>query len=235
MLTELHTSNEDLNCELTPGEVQVAINKAKVGKAVGIENLPNEVLKLPVICHVLYCLFKKCFESGQIPSVWLRSIINPIPKAQSDDPRVPLNFRGISLLSTVYKLYSSILNARLLSYLEKRHLLVDEQNGFRKERACIDHIHTLCAIIRTRIYQKKPTFACFIDFSKAFDFVNRDLLLYRLLEYGVNGNFYKSLQSLYNDPVACIRVNEFLTDWCSNSYWSKTRRSVIPNLICSLY
>lgn len=136
--------------------------------------------------------------------MWLRSIINPIPKSQIDDPRVPLNYRRISLFSTVYKLYSSILSDRLMSYLEKRHLLVDEQNGFHKDRACIGHLYSLCTIIRSRLDEKKPTFACFIDFKKAFDLVNRDLLWCRLLEYEVNGKFYRSLQSLYSSSRACV-------------------------------
>lgn len=61
------------------------------------------------------------------------SIIKPIPKSAKNDPRIPLNYRGISLLSTVYKRYSNILNARLTEYLESIEYLVDEQNGLRKK------------------------------------------------------------------------------------------------------
>ena len=228
MASETELGNTDLNTELTIAEVQLAINRAKTGKATGIENLPNEVLKSPMLSHTLFSLFKKCFETGKIPSMWLRSIINPILK--SDDPRVPLNYRGISLLSTIYKLYSSILNDRLMFHLEKRHLLVDEQNGFRKDRACIDHLYSLCTIIRTRLGENKTTFACFIDFKKAFDFVNRDLLWSRLLEYGVNGKFYKSIQSLYSAPVACVKINEVCTDWFPTPLGVKQGDNLSPTL-----
>ena len=61
--------------------------------------------------------------------------------------------------------------------------------------------------------QNKSSFACYIDFQKAFDFVNRDLLAYRLLEEGICGKFYRALQSLYKDPQACVRVNEYYSGW----------------------
>ncbi len=74
------------------------------------------------------------------------------------------------------------------------------------------------------------TFACFIDFRKAFDFVNRDLLWYQLLEYEVNGKFYKSLQSLYNAPLACVRINEFLTEWFPMPLGVKQGDNLSPTL-----
>ena len=77
----------------------------------------------------------------------LKAIIKPIPKNAQNDPRVPLNYRGVSLLSTVSKLFSGILNNRLVAFLDSENLLVDEQNGFRKSRACIDHIFILTTIM----------------------------------------------------------------------------------------
>ena len=96
----------------------------------------------------------------------------PLPKDLNKDKRIPLNYRGIHLLSVVSKLYSSILNERLLTYLDTENMLVDEQNGFRPNRSCQDHVYTACTVIQNR---KKHTF---IDLQKAFDFVDRDALLY---------------------------------------------------------
>lgn len=119
-------------------------------------------------------------------------------------------------MSTVYKLYSSLLNERLMTFLEKQHVLVEEQNGFRKARACIDHMCTVCRIVRNRFQNNKSTFACYIDFQKAFDYVNRDLLKYRLIKTGLNGKLYQAICPLYRAPVACVRVNDLLTNWFPN-------------------
>ena len=91
----------------------------------------------------------------------------------------------------VAKIYSSILTRRLQSYLEKNNLLVEEQNGFRASRSCTDHIFVLCTILRNRKVLGMDTFLAFIDFKKAFDSVDRTMLLYKLSKIGINGNFFE--------------------------------------------
>ena len=59
-----------------------------------------------------------------------------------------------------------------------------------------------------------PTFTIFIDFSKAFDLIDRNLMLYKLLINGVDGNFYKAIKSLYRPTgtISKLRINSHLTD-----------------------
>ncbi|XP_049903768.1 uncharacterized protein LOC126392428 [Epinephelus moara] len=138
MNNAMHCSDHILNDDITLEEVQKVADKAKLNKAVGVDEIPNEALKAPSMLRTLHGLFQKCFQDGIIPSVWNKSRIKPTPKSAKADPRVPLNYRGISLISTVYKLYSGLLNNRLNDFLESRGVMVDEQNGFRENRACID-------------------------------------------------------------------------------------------------
>ena len=72
-------------------------------------------------------------------------------------------------MSTVAKLFTSIINSRLNKFCEDNDMINDEQNGFRKLRSCIDHIYVLTSIIKNRLLQKKSTFVSFVDFSKAFE------------------------------------------------------------------
>ena len=58
--------------------------------------------------------------------------------------------------------------------------VTDEQNGFRKKRSCGEHLFTLPNIIRNRLFNKQDTFVAFIDLEKAFDLVDRTLLLFSL-------------------------------------------------------
>ena len=105
----------------------------------------------------------------------------------SQDARNLLNYRGISLLSVPYKIYADILNQRLMKWLDENRLLVEQQNSFRKKRNCIEHIiYSLYTIINNRKLSRHSTFACFIDYKKAFDTVNRDMLWYKLMCIGVN-------------------------------------------------
>ena len=175
-----HKSNSMLNREIDYDEVLKCARKLKVQKAVGIDSIPNELLKQSGVHILLYKLFD-LFKCGIMPTMWLKGIITPIPKGAGKDPYVPLNFRGITLLSCVVKVYTSMLNNRILAYCDTLHLLVDEQNGFRKKRACIDHIFTLSSVIKNRLNEKLSTFCAFIDMQKAFHCIDRDLLLYSLL------------------------------------------------------
>ena len=140
-------------------------------------------------------------------------MISPIPKDSTKDKRIPLNYRGISLLSVVSKLYSAVLNNRFLNYLEDESLLAEEQNGFSRKRSCEDHVYSACTLIRNRLLQKKDTFGVFIDFQKAFDYVDRNVLLYKFLSNGIDGKFYNSVKSILSDTSACVKLNGRLTDW----------------------
>ena len=103
-------------------------------------------------------------------------------------------------------MYSAVLNNRFLNYLEDENLLAEEQNGFRRKRSCEDHVYSACTLIRNRLLQKKDTSVVFIDFQKAFDYVDRNVLLYKLLSNGIDGKFYNSLKAILSDTSACVKL-----------------------------
>lgn len=73
-------------------------------------------------------------------------------------------------------MFCHILNERLNLWEENNHVLNDAQNGFRKGRSTVDHLSTLTSIIETRKLKRQSTFAAFIDFKKAYDGINRNIL-----------------------------------------------------------
>ncbi len=77
-------------------------------------------------------------------------IIKPIPKGSTTDPRLPSHYRGIALLSTSYKIYTSVINNRIVSYMEDNGLYDEEQNGFRKAGSCYEHIFSVTSIRRNQ-------------------------------------------------------------------------------------
>ena len=200
--------NDILNGNITLEEVNMAIKAAKNGKAVGIDNIPNEILKCKTINIVLQKLFVK----------------------PGKDPRIPTNCRGISLISTVSKVFSSILNTRLTKIVDSNNVLCEEQNGFRKMRSCIEHIYTLSTIIKMKRKINKSVFVCFIDFSKAFDSVNRDLLWFCLLNYGIDGKFLQILKAMYKNVELCIKLHDHLTNWFGSSVGVRQGDALSPML-----
>ena len=108
----LYETNESLNSNISLEEIAFIIQKCKSGSACGIDNLPYDVLKNPPVIAVLQQLFQLVFDTSIIPSIWRKAIIYPIFKDPQSDKRIPMNYRGISLLSCVSKLYTAFLNKR---------------------------------------------------------------------------------------------------------------------------
>lgn len=218
MLQDNHQSNGQLNTSISFDEVERQINKAKFHKATGCDNIPNEVLKSDDVKIMLYKLFVFCFENSKVPVEWMKAIINPIPKGSDKNPYLPLSYRGISLLSCIGKIYTGILNSRITKYLEDLDIFVDEQNGFRANRSCEDHVFVLTSIIQSRLCDKKDTFTAFIDFSKAFDSIDRDLLLFKLMRYNIDGKIYFAIKKLFENNINCIRLGNHYTSWFNSSF-----------------
>ena len=194
-------------------EVKNAVAHAKKGKACGTDEIPYEVLNNNISIAFIHALLNVCFNSGTVPSEWGRGIINPIPKSSTADMRDPLSYRGITLANTMYKLYSFIINDRLSKWVESNDKIVDEQNGFRKKRSTIDHLSSLTGLIDTRKKLKQSTFCAFIDFKKAYDSIDRDILWKKLEHIGLSGYILNAVKSLYSSVSSCVRINGSCTDW----------------------
>ena len=227
--------NNSLNSCPSENELRRLIRKLKNRKSVGPDCIPNEIIKSGKIDGFLLKLFRTCFNNGIAPSIWSKSIIVPIPKNALSDPCVPLNYRGISLLSCIYKLYTSLLNERLVKHTDANNLIADEQNGFRKDRSCLDHIFSLTSIIRNRKSKNLDTFCAFIDYQKAFDWVNKDMLLFKLLKFfKLRGKIYDAIKCLLMNSVAKVRINQMYTDWFSISSGVRQGDTLSPTLF-SMY
>ena len=210
-----HNEDEEviLNKPIDRGEVTKALKRAKNGKAHGFDAIPVEVVRNDKAIDFLTVLFNRCFQEGKVPAIWNKGVINPIPKDHSKDNRDPLNYRGITLASSVYKLYCSVLNQRITDWAEKNKKFYDAQNGFRKDRSCQDHLSTVTSLVHTRKLKRQQTFIAFIDFSKAYDGINRSKLFQVLQAQGLKGKILRSLQSLYHNYECCVRVNGVHSEW----------------------
>ena len=145
------------------------------------------------------------------PSIWKRSIVEPIPKGRMKGACDTSNFRGISLASLVGKIMCMILNNWLADFLEAKELLADEQGGFHRGRGCRDQILSLLLIGQSMVAKKSSGMvAAFIDFRKAYDRVDRMKLWDCLGQYGIGGHFLMFLKGLYNGSMSQVRINNRL-------------------------
>ena len=124
-------------------------------------------------------------NSGIFPESWAKGLIVPVYKNKGDRSD-PNNYRGITLISCVCKMFTSLISCRISKYVENFQILGNEQAGFRKKFSTVDHVfllHTLI-MIDSKVLKKK-LFCCFVDYKKAFDSVARVHLWSKLLSYDI--------------------------------------------------
>jgi hypothetical protein len=198
-----------LNGPLSLDEVTEALDSLPNFKAIGADGLSNEALKA-LGPEVIFGAFSMLWEKEESPESWALAMIHPLKKA--GDPTDLGNSRGISLVSCLCKLFESVLNRRLATFLSGEKKISPEQGGFRAHHECIEHAVILSEVLRRRVAEKKSTFVGFIDFAKAFDTVWRDALFLKLSRSGVQGRMLRMIRALYRRTEATVRVNGQFTN-----------------------
>jgi len=211
-LQDLNRS-EYLGCEaVRKEEVVDALGKLKNGKASGVDEVTAEMLKIgdEYVEEWVWKLCAKAFECGRVPEDWKNAVIVPLYKGKGERSECK-NYRGISLLSVVGKVYARVLMERVRRITEG--LMDDEQGGFRKGRGCVDQIFAVKQVCEKVLEKGKNVYLGFMDLEKAYDRVNREALWQVLRMYGVRGKLLNGIKSMYEESKACVRVKGQLSAW----------------------
>ena len=206
------TESGPLDDPITEAEVATAVASTKLHKA-GVRGDPlvNEFLKYggAPVCTALAALFNLAFKSAKVPEQWRAGEIIALPK-KGDHTR-PENHRGITIMSHVGKVYTKVLDARVMSFLEDRGLLHESQCGFRPRRSCVDHSFAISQTIQGRLRQGETTYGFFIDSAKAYDTVWRDGLFYKAWRMGISGNIWRVIRGLMAQTKLRVRIGSTLS------------------------
>ena len=211
-----------LNEPIELDEMAVVFNKLKRGKAAGPDGIRAEFLKdavvrefededgsHPVFRNVLlepvHAVINAFFESGDPPVSWSEAAISAVFK--KGDPTCKDNYGGIAVGNVFGKVFSMVLEQRLSKWSEEHGHRAQAQAGFRKGMRTTDQLFILRHVIDKYRLQKKPLFCCFVDFKKAYDSVDRRLLLQRLASLGIWGTMLTSIAAMYrNVPSLFLRI-----------------------------
>ena len=170
-----------------------------------------EMLKVGgvLVEEMLFKFFGRVWREGEVPKDWERGIVMPLFKKGD---RMDLdNYRGITLMDVVGKVFSGILRDRLERFYEGK--IVEEQAGFRKGRGCADQGYTLAQVVLKRLNVQKNTFLCFVDLKKAYDSVWREGLFVRMVEDGVPSKLLNLVKRWYKNIDVRVRINDVDSEW----------------------
>ena len=143
-----------------------------------------------------------------MPKDWRNALIVPVPK--KDDLQYCDNWRGISLLDVVGKLFARIVQDCLQVIAEK--LFPDSQYDFRKDQGCVNMIFAARQLLEKTREHGDSLFIMFIDLKKAYNSVPRDVLWAVLVKCGMLARMLSIIKSFHEDTEGIVRVGDAVID-----------------------
>ena len=178
--------------------------KMKPFKAAGPNNLPGEmfIFAPEELRDIWESFMKYCWEENWIPEQWRQSYI--VLLAKNALTEFLTYFRPIALAQTELKLYTGIIYEKLHKFCEENNLIEDLQFGYRKGMSAIQALITFKTVIDDAEMHEKDLFVMYLDFSKAYDSVEHDMIKRTLLHYKIPHTIIDIIMNLYDENTAHI-------------------------------
>ena len=172
-----------------------AIKTLKTNSCSGKDGIPVKLLKAcsTSLSVPLSDLLKCSLDAGSFPEILKSVLITPVHKSSSKlDPK---NYRPIALISNISKVFEKVVRSDLMKYFETNDLFNANQHGFRTGRSCLSELLQHYDKLLYNAENNRNTEVIYLDFAKAFDKVNHNILLRKLNKLGIGGKIHSWLKS----------------------------------------
>ena len=210
-----HTPPATATTPITPferSELVAEIKAMKNGRAADSDGIFAEMIKFggPNLKDALLDTFNQILSAKPpTPSAWKKTMVSVIFK--KGDPGLPCNYRPISIIPVLYKLFARLLYSRLYPIIDRHQS--EDQAGFRKKLSTVHHLHAFTLIQEKCHEWQQTTWVAAIDYQKAFDSVEQASIWTALTRQGVPAGYVQLLDALYKGQSAQVK-----TDRLSRSY-----------------
>ena len=194
----IHPQTQDDN-NFSLEELQAALTKLRKGRAPGPDQVTPDLLKL--LDHnaekILLDHYNQVWETGIVPQNWLDAVVVSIYKGKGLDTD-PSNYRPISLLNSLYKLFAAMLQSRLSAQHEQN--LRATQYGFRTKKSTSQPLFILRRAMEWSEMTNNHLHFLFLDWKQAFDSIDHNAMLHALGRFGLSARALAVIQGLYSSP-----------------------------------
>ena len=201
---------DPVEAPISPMEISSVIRKLSDGKAMGLDNVSNEMLKVAghTCLPFLTALFNKIYATSSFPAPWKKAYITTLYKKGAKND--PANYRPFSITSCFGKIFTSVLNVRLMSFMVDKNIAHPFQGAFTKGKRGTDHILVANTLIDQARHTGNPLYAAFIDLQKVYDSVCRPLLFRKMVSSGLGPRFCQLIEDMYANSSSCIKLGTAL-------------------------
>ena len=220
--------------ETTPAEVNKLTCGLDANKAPDLFGISTKIVKMGgyVMDEIISYLFNMSIDHGKFPSFLQNAKVIPCHK---DDSRLEMsNYRPISLLPTISKIFEKLMYARLIEFINKNSILYENQFGFQSGMSTEYAVNALLNNIVNTLENKEYGVCILLDFAKAFDTVNHEILLKKLEHYGIRGVAQQWLKSYLSNRMQCTEVGDTQSE-LEIIRWGVPQGSVLGPLLFLIY
>ena len=184
-----------------------AINEISENSACGEDDIPAIILKKckASLSYPILLIWQESFRRGYIAKQFKKQIITPVHKKNSKAE--PSNYRPIALTSHLIKIFERIIKKQLTLHLESNNLMCKCQHGFTKGKSCLTQLLLHIDTILNNLLENKDVDVIYLDFAKAFDKVDHQILLKKLFAYGVRGKLLTWLNCYLTNRWQTVVIN----------------------------
>ena len=188
-------------------EIIKLIGEIETKKATGPDGISSYIIKISrkVLAQTISKLFNKCLREGMFPD--LLKIAEIIPLHKGGEKTIATNYRPISLLPILGKMFEKVIVNRFTNFFDKNKVISPNQFGFRRHHStelAVTEIHN--KLLRN-MDENKHTCTIFLDLAKAFDSVDHKILIRKLEKYGIRGNALKLMKSYLSERLHYVKLN----------------------------
>ena len=158
-----------------------------------------------ILSPILVNIFNNSLRNGIFPT--RLKVAKVIPIFKSGDRTLPENYRPVSILCSLSKVFESVMYERLLNHLTVHNIIIPQQFGFRRKLSPQMALVSLIEKLTHSLDMNEYAVGIFLDLSKAFDSMNHQILLRKLEHYGVRGVYLAWFESYLRNRIQCVEVN----------------------------